>query len=195
MAAPGGDQLPLNRPSAWLARIETLLIAVSAAAMAAIMCIVVLDVVMRYVFAAPLVWSYDIIGLYLVGAVFFFALPDTMQHHGHIALDVFVPLYPPRLRHLTQALGFAISTLLIAAITWLEFWQAADAFVADDRIAGVVPFQTWVAHAVLTLGMGVLALRCLYRTLYHVASAVAGHDLVELPPPPVTATIRGENAE
>lgn len=189
MAAPGGDQLPLNKPSAWLAHAETALIFLSTVAMAGIMCIVVLDVVMRYAFASPLVWSYDLIGLYLVGMAFFFALSDTMQQHGHVALDVFVPMIPPRLRNLAQSFGFAASTLLIGAITWLEFWQAAEAFVAKDRIAGVVAFQTWVAHAVLAVGMFILTLRCLYRALYHGASAIAGHDLVERPPPPVTATL------
>lgn len=195
MAAPGGDQRPLNALSAGLARVETLLVALSAVAMAGIMCIVVLDVLMRYAFAAPLVWSYDIIGLYLVGMVFFLALSDTMQHHGHIALDVFLPYIPLRLRHGAQALGFAASTLLIAAITWLEYGQAEKAFLADDRIAGVVPFQTWVAHAVLAVGMAVLVLRCLYRTVFHAASALAGRDLVELPPPPITANVSREHGE
>lgn len=195
MAAPGGDQVPLNRLSAALARVETVLIAVSAAAMAGIMCIVVLDVVMRYAFAAPLVWSYDIIGLYLVGMVFFLALSDTMQHHGHIALDVFLPYIPHRLRHAAQATGFAVSALLIGAIAWLEAQEATGAFVDDDRIAAVIPFPTWVAHAVLTLGMGVLTLRLVYRAVFHAASAVAGRELVEVPPPPITATVSREHAE
>jgi TRAP-type C4-dicarboxylate transport system permease small subunit len=194
MSAPGEYQEPLNQASALLARIETALVALSALAMAAIMCIVMLDVVMRYAFNAPLVWSYDIIGLYLVGMVFFFALSDTMQQHGHIALDIFVPFIPLRLRHAVQSAGFVASAALIAAITVLEYEQAAAAFLADDRIAGVVPFPTWVAHGVLTLGMGVLGLRCLYRAVFHAASALVGRDLVELPPPPISAGA-GEHAE
>lgn len=195
MAAPLRNQTPMNVPSAWLAKVESVLIALSAAAMFSIMCIVMLDVVLRYVFAAPLVWSFDLIGLYLVGAVFFFALSDTMQQHGHIALDVFVPLIPFRLRHAAQSVGFGASALLLAAITWLEFWEAEGALVADDRIAGVIPFQTWVAHAVLAIGMGVLVLRCSYRALFHAISAVSGRDRVELPPPPVTATTKPEHDE
>lgn len=195
MSAPGLDQTPLNAPSAWLARIETVLILLSSLAMAAIMCTVMLDVVLRYAFNAPLVWSYDLIGLYLIGLVFFFALPDTMQQHGHIALDVFVPLIPHRLRHAVQGLGFGVSTALLAAITWLEVWQAEDALMSDDRIAGVVAFPTWVAHAVLSIGMGVLVLRCAYRTIYHLISAVSGRDRVELPPPPVTSSAGMERSE
>lgn len=187
MSAPGGDQKPINTLSSGLARLETALVALSALALMAIMCIVVLDVAMRYVFSAPLVWSYDIIGLYLIGMVFFFALPDTMQHHGHVALDVFVPMMPMRLRHAAQCVGFAASTFLVAAITWLEFGQATEALIADDRIAGIVPFPTWVAHAVLTIGMAVLTLRCLFRTVFHGLSAFTGQDMVELPPPPITS--------
>lgn len=195
MAVQGGDQKPLNAFSRWIAVLETLLAALSATAMFAIMCIVMLDVVLRYVFAAPLVWSFDLIGLYLVGAVFFFALSDTMQQHGHIALDVFVPLIPHRLRHAAQSAGFAASALLLAAITWLEAHQAIEAFEAGDRIAGVVPFQTWVAHAVLAVGMGVLVLRCTYRVIFHAASVVTGRDEVELPPPPVTSGSKTEHGE
>lgn len=195
MAAAVGDQLPINRISAWLARVETVLVMISSLAMAAIMLVVMADVVLRYVFHAPLVWSFDLIGLYLIGMVFFFALPDTMQQHGHIALDVFVPLFPHRLRHAVQSLGFAISALLLGAVTWLEFWQAEEAFVADDRIAGVIAFQTWVAHAVLALGMGVLVLRCTYRAVFHAVSAISGKDSVELPPPPITSIPKTEHAE
>lgn len=195
MAAPREDQIPLNFASAWIARVETELSRLSAFAMAAIMLIVTLDVLLRYLVSAPLTWSYDLIGLYLVGAVFFFALSDTMQHHGHIALDVFVPLIPFRLRHVVQSVGYGMSTGLLAAITWLEFWQAEEAFTADDRIAGIIPFQTWVAHAVLTVGMAVLVLRCLYRTVLHMASAAANSEMVEIPPPPVTVTTPREHDE
>lgn len=43
MAGPTVDHAPANALSAWLARLETALVAVSADAMAAIMCIVVID--------------------------------------------------------------------------------------------------------------------------------------------------------
>jgi len=194
MATPV-EQKPVNAISAVLARVETVLIAVSGAALAAIMLVVVADVVMRYAFNAPLTWSYNLIGLYLVGAVFFLALPDTMQHHGHIALDIFSPMFPLRLRHVVLCLGFAASTVFLALIAWLEWGTTATAYAGNDVLTGPVAFKTWVAHAVLTLGIGVLTLRTLYRTVFHAASAVAGRDLVEMPPPPITSTYEEHTAE
>jgi TRAP-type C4-dicarboxylate transport system permease small subunit len=183
---------PINALSACLARIEVGLVAVSGLAMLAIMLIVVLDVAMRYVFAAPFSWSYSLIGLYLVGAVFFLALPDTLQHHGHIALDVFVPLFPDWLRHTAQSLGYAASCGFAAVVAWLGWVQAHDAFVAGDRLAAIVPWPTWIAYAILAVGMAVLTLRCAFRAVFHAASVVAGRALVELPPPPETSQNRAE---
>jgi len=187
----GEQQLPANKLSSGLARMEIVLVVLSCTALALIMCIVVLDVVMRYIFSSPLLWSYDLIGLYLIGAVFFLALPDTMHNHGHIAIDVFTPLIPMRLRHMFQSLGYAAATVLIAAIGWLGLEQSYHAYIADDRIASAIPWQTWIAHAILTIGMFVLVLRCGYRAVFHLLSAIAGNDLVEIPPPPLTGKTSG----
>lgn len=188
-------QTPANALSRWLAQIETMLIGLSCLALASIMCIVVLDVVMRYVFAAPLLWSYDMIGLYLIGAVFFLALPDTMHRHGHIALDVFMPLIPMRLRHVFQSAGYGASAVLIAIIAWLGLDQSHAAFLANDRIASAIPWPTWIAYATLAVGMGMLFLRCAYRSFFHLTSAISGQDKVELPPPPLTENNPGWNAK
>ena len=189
------ESRPANALSALLARLETLMIGVSAAALAAIMLIVVLDVGMRYIFSSPLGWSYSLIGLYLVGAVFFLSLSDTMHHHGHIALDVFVPFIPRPIRHLCHVAGYGAGTFFIVAIAWLGLVQAHDAFVSDHRAAEIVPWPTWVAHACLTLGMATLALRCGYRAVFHLVSLFSARDLVELPPPPNAAIKTGEHGE
>lgn len=189
------ENQPANALSAFLAKVETCLISISAMAMAAIMLIVVLDVGMRYLLSAPLVWSYSLIGLYLVGAVFFLALSDTMHHHGHIALDVFVPFLPRSIRHLTQAVGYGAATVFVFVMAWLGFDQAHDSFLSDHRAAEVIPWPTWIAHGLLTVGMAVLCLRCGYRAIFHLLSVFSPMDLVELPPPPNTEIKTGEHGE
>lgn len=196
MAAHSGTEtVALNSISAFLARIETALMSVSSIAVVAIMLIVVLDVVLRYAFSSPLSWSYDLIGLYLVGAAVFLALPDTLHHHGHIALDIFVPLMPVRVRHMSQGTAYAAATFIVAIIAKLAASEAWTAYIAGNRLAAVVAFPTWVSNALLFLGMGMLALRCAYRSVFHFASAWTGQALVELPPPPEIQSSDGEHGE
>ena len=69
------------------------------------MLIVVVDVAMRYALSMPLGWSYDVIGLYLMVAVFFLMLPDTLHNHGHVAIDLFQGTLPRRLRRSGHGFG------------------------------------------------------------------------------------------
>ena len=54
-----------------IAGIERLYRLVAATCLAAIMLIVAADVLLRYLFNAPLSWAFDLISLYLMAGVFF----------------------------------------------------------------------------------------------------------------------------
>ncbi|WP_051294374.1 TRAP transporter small permease [Gemmobacter nectariphilus] len=157
-----------------LARIETAMMSISATAMMAIMLIVVIDVCGRYLFASPLSWSYDMIGLYLMVAVFFLALPDTLTHHSHIAVDVFQPLLPARVRHLALALGYAAAVVVVALIGVGGWQRFVSAWVNDDRIAATVALPTWVPYAMVVIGSATMTLRCGVRVIGHVSAMMTG---------------------
>jgi TRAP-type C4-dicarboxylate transport system permease small subunit len=162
--------------------------------MFAVMITVILDVTMRYVFAAPLAWSYDLISLYLMVAVFFLALGDTLHHHGHIAIDLLQPHMPVRLRHLGETIGYALTTVLVAMIAWEAWERMATAFTNSEVTPTVIQWPTWPAYLFVVVGSLSLMLRAAYRTVGHLASAIAGHALVELPPPPETELSAGETS-
>ncbi|MGI6856744.1 TRAP transporter small permease [Mesorhizobium sp. 1B3] len=173
--------------SRMLGALEVGLVAVSAVAIAAIMLVVTLDATLRYVISSPLTWSYELIGLYLMVAVFFLALPDTLTHHGHIAVDIFQRLIPFRLRHLLLGLGYALSTWIMTLITWGAGQRLTTAFLRDERIAAVVPWPTWIAYLLVVVGSAAMILRCLARVYGHLASAATGREVVDMPPPPTEA--------
>jgi TRAP-type C4-dicarboxylate transport system permease small subunit len=163
--------------------------AVSAVAIAAIMLVVTLDATLRYVMSSPLTWSYELIGLYLMVAVFFLALPDTLNHHGHIAVDIFQRLIPLRIRHLLLGLGYGLSTWIMILITWGAGQRLKTAFLQDERIAAVVPWPTWIAYLLVAVGSAAMVLRCLVRVYGHLASAAIGREMVDMPPPPAEAGV------
>jgi TRAP-type C4-dicarboxylate transport system permease small subunit len=189
-----GETNALPRFSRLLSSVEWGLSTLAAIAMFAVMMIVIADVTMRYVFAAPLSWSYDIISLYLMVAVFFLALGDTLQHHGHIAIDLLQPHMPVRLRHIGETIGYALTTVLVAMIAWEGWERLATAFANHEVTPTVIQWPTWPAYAFVVVGSVSLALRAAYRTVGHLASAIAGRALVELPPPPETELSVGETA-
>lgn len=173
---------PRDPVSRALGVLETALITLSCVALAMIMVIVTIDVAMRYLFNAPLGWSYGLIGLYLVVAVFFLALPDTMRAHEHIALDVARPYLPRFVRHFGLFVGYGLSTLFIGFIGWLGLEQAIAAWIGNARIAATVPWPTWLSYALVAAGSAALALRMVWRALGHAASIATGRELADEPP-------------
>lgn len=175
-----------------LAVVEAGLAALACIALAAIMLIVVLDVAMRYALSMPLGWSYDLIGLYLLVAVFFLMLPDTLHHHGHVAIDLFQGVLPRRLRHLGLAVGYGAGAVVMALICFEAWGRFQAAYMGQDRIAALVPWLTWPAYLIVLIGTAVLTLRMIYRAVGHGLSLFSRHDLVEMPPPPETTSSQRE---
>lgn len=171
----------LSRSLAWM---DLALMIVAAAAMAAVMIVVTLDATLRYTLSAPLFWSYDLIGLYLMVAIFFLALPDTLNHHGHIAVDLFQTLIPFRLLHFFLGIGYGLSTWVMVLIAWGAAGRLHTAWIRDERIAALVPWPTWIAYSIVALGSVALVIRCCVRVYGHFASAATGRLLVDMPPPP-----------
>lgn len=167
-----------NAVESVLAKAETALMAMSFVATVLIMLVVLLDVVLRYAFNAPLQWSHALISMYLMVAAFFLALPDTLNRNGHIAIDVFQSFIPVRLNHLLLGLGFAASVGFIGLIAWLGYLDALKAFVNGERLYGSFPWPTWIPKALMMAGCLVLALRCLHRAISHLASFLFGKDFV-----------------
>lgn len=185
----------LRITSRLLERLEIALAQLAALAMFLIMLTVVTDVVMRYFFSKPLIFSYDLISMYLVVVVFFFALPDTLHRHGHIAIDFFQPYLPQRLRFAGEALAYAAGTIVMALIAWKLSERTWIAFVRDEVPATTIPWPIWLSNLPAALGCWLFALRALYRCVAHFASAVAGRPLVELPPPPLTSQSQSQSQE
>ncbi len=175
--------IAMPRVSAALARVEHALMHVSALAMIAVMLVVVADVVMRYFFSHPLIFAYDLISMYLVVLVFFFALPGTLHLHGHIAIDFFQPWIPPRLRFAGEAIGYAAGTVVLALIAWKLGQRAWLAYLGGDVTATTIPWPIWLSEAPAAIGSALIALRCAYRCVGHVLSMIAGEAVVEVPPP------------
>ncbi|SHL94476.1 TRAP-type C4-dicarboxylate transport system, small permease component [Paracoccus solventivorans] len=179
--------------SAVLARAETALVFLAGVSLAIIMVVVVLDVTMRYAVSRPLGWSYDLIGSYLMVCVFFFALSDTLHHHGHIAIDIFANALPRRFLHGSLAVGYALGTALLAMIAWQAWIRTTGAWNASNLISATVPWPTWPSYFMVVIGAVLVTLRCGLRALSHAASAVTGRELADMPPPPLTTSSESEH--
>ncbi|MEN9762975.1 MAG: hypothetical protein RI906_2801 [Pseudomonadota bacterium] len=159
-------------------RIEAVFEASAALCLFAVMAIVFTDVGSRYLFSKPYAWSYELIGMYLMPAMFYFALPAAYSHGHHVCVDLLRGRMPAALIHVFESLGCAATASVFGLIAWIFQDSAREKFAADAVVMGVREWPSWIPDAFVTLGSLAIALRLLARTLTHAVSIVRRENLV-----------------
>lgn len=144
----GGVTAPLARAGEFLA----------AVAMFAIMIIAMTDVTARYVFNAPLPWSFDLIMWFLMPMVFFFALGSTALRRDHVDIDVIYDKLPAGLQRALAAFGLLLSIAVYGLIVYLGFGRAAGALASGELMNGALEWPTWIYLAFVPLGFGLMVI-------------------------------------
>ena len=162
-----------------LTSIDDILIFVSVLSMISIAGIVAVDVLLRYLFTHPLIWAYDLIGLYLMAILFFLALPHSFRHQSHVCVDVLVQHIPRRGRHLIEGVGYAATTVLLITLFWLTLGRFYTGFVNSEMIDGAVSLPSWISQIPVAIGVGVLSVHCCIRSFAHFLSLGTQASLIE----------------
>ena len=132
---------PLSAVTRLITRAESVLVTLSAIAVLAIMLIVVVDVTLRYLFNAPLSWSFDLISSYLMGVAFFLALSETLRRDHHVNVDILYQHYPLKVRRVCKMASWILTSGLFAVMTWLAARAAVGRFVNNDVVAGAIAWR------------------------------------------------------
>ena len=130
------------------------------------------EVVMRYVFNEPQMWTYDM-AIFLGGVTYALAWSYTQRHRSHIRVDMFYTRLSPR----GQAMFDALTTLLIACpLVFVFAVYSADKTVFSWITNESAPYSHWFppfwpVRALVALGFFLLLFQSMVnfiRDLYFV---------------------------
>ena len=148
------------------------------------MCLLITGAVfVRYVFNAPLVWVPEIVG-YLMVALIFLSLGETMLAGGHIKIDILVGRIPKRPRDILELLTLTLSTGTAGFFTWHGVktmlrsyeYDRSDAFGALNTPLYIPQVALPVGLSILTLVLALLVCRKFYVVFYAAEEADADPD-------------------
>lgn len=129
-------------------------------ALPALLALVTLEVVLRYVFNSPLQWSRDTNGLLLL-VTLFSALPRAWDQGYHIRMEIIYSRMPPRWRSVADVLsalaGFVFFALLAAQAVIFSRYMLMTDETGEDLNAPFWPFMMYVAICALVFAARLLA--------------------------------------
>lgn len=148
-----------NEPNIWAARLNGMasaLAVVGGFGLIAIVVIVFVGVLMRYVFAAPILGVNEIVQLTAV-AVVMSALPYCTARNDHVAVDVFDNFLGRYGRFFGDILSRAVSGFVLSVLCRRAALKALDALEWGDA-TNMLRVPIWPFYAILSLGAGLCVL-------------------------------------
>ena len=143
--------------------ISTTLAATSIALMALLM---IVEVALRYFFAAPLGWNVSFIQQYLMIGLVFLGLSYAYRSGSHISVDLLYDRGSPRLRKLMNFGSSIIMLITLGLIIWASLLATYDSW----RLGEIPPpggaeltWPTWTWRALIPLGATLMWVEVLYK--------------------------------
>lgn len=130
----------------------------------ALVAITAAAVVARYVLGTPIQWTEEMSGFLLIWIVFLGAIACEARD-GHLTIDAVTMLMPEgAIRWLNVVMGLASVALLIA-MAWLGYELAVKAALKKTQLLRISWFWFDIAVTVGGIGMALIGLRRVWRTL------------------------------
>ncbi len=133
--------------------------------------VVTADVAARAV-GIPLVGAAEIGGI-LLAMLVFLSLGHTQAMRGHVAIEVLVTMFPPRLRRLADIVSLLVCLAIGIVLTDATTRGAWDSYADQEFQFGTIQFPLWPIKSVVALGLGLLTLQFAVQ-VWHSALILAG---------------------
>ena len=168
-------------PGRLMRGIEAVLRTVAAACLLAVMLVIFCDVIARYFLNAPLIWTYELVGMYLMPALFYFAISDTLAEDHHIAVDLLSRWFPAPLRRLVEIASGALMATIFLWLVWIFGESALSNYRNAAVVMGAREWPTWIPDLIVVIGSAAIALRLVGRVVGHLLSLLTGKPVIGLP--------------
>jgi TRAP-type C4-dicarboxylate transport system permease small subunit len=130
----------LDAAEAFTRAVNRVLALAASLLVAAIVVVIVREVVLRYGFNAPSTWALDT-ARYLLLFTFFLALAPALESGHHVHVDLFDRLFPPAWHRWQSLAGWLLVVFFGAALFWYVLDLTIDVFETDELGFSVVPIK------------------------------------------------------
>lgn len=141
----------------------------SVVCLAAVGLLVNVAVVMRYVFNAPFHFTEEISG-YLVVAIVFLGLADTLRAEKHIRIDVVFVHLPRGIRNTLQIISFVLGLIFAIVFAWFTGHTVLTSYEIGMTSYGLWQVPLYLPQIFMPIGLALLALQIIISLVRKIRS-------------------------
>lgn len=134
----------------------------SAALLAVIVALYCMEIVLRYFFQTPTIWSRDTI-VYLLSGTILLAAPDVARNNSHVAITILVERCGPRTRLWVETALALTATIVAAGVAWVTWGETQRLYSTGILTDLTVAVPKWWISAFVPFGFTLISLQ--YLTL------------------------------
>lgn len=141
-----------------------LLFAAASLALAAAVGLYLFEVVARYVFVAPTIWSGELVR-YSLAVLIFAALPEITRRGAHVAIDILPASLPAHLAGPLGRVNAIFAGLACTVAGWIAANEAARQAVRGLMTNSAFPIPRWWITAIIAIGLASAGLHFLREAM------------------------------
>jgi TRAP-type C4-dicarboxylate transport system permease small subunit len=121
------------------------------------------NIIGRYVFLAPLPWAEEVLVFLVIWGVCIGASAVTYDNR-HLDMDLFVGLFPPKMRAVVQVLK-VVTLVGFCAFTVVNAWTIVALMARNGQVSITAGIPMTVPYAAFVVGFGLVAVAAIAGAL------------------------------
>ena len=166
----------LDRACTWLANLAAKL---AAAGILAIVILLVLSSLQRYVMGAPIPITEELAGLLFLGSAFL-SLAYGFTENRHVRLELFWRLLPSPWREIAELLGLVLAIVALVALILVTYQLGAESF-QGGHLSEMTEILLWPWRMIMSFGLGLLLLAIIVRIAMQTQALISSRSTAARP--------------
>lgn len=171
----------LMRIDKLLCSIERVTLTLSCALTVFVMLIVSADAISRYLFNAPIGFTFDLVIMYVMPATLFCGLSYTLRHGAHVNVDLIVGYMRPSRFDILSGVLMLVALPLVFFLATEGVGNTWRAWLGGDVTTGVYAWQMWLSEIIVPIGFGLLSARVAHMAVANLYAGITGNRAVAIP--------------
>jgi TRAP-type C4-dicarboxylate transport system permease small subunit len=157
-------------------KLRLALVAISGAALIAMILMITLDVFLRFAFNSPLPATLEMSQLFEPHVVFL-PMAFALATGSHVRVSLFTQHFRGRAKKFAEIFAYVVAIVFFALFTywgWLHFWAS---FKINEIMLASIKLYWWTGKLAMPLGLCLITVECLYQMVLIFARPAANKAL------------------